>query len=151
MKSLTPLQAFGEAPPRSAAVLCVPGPNGSTDMILTEWFTWLNYRRNPMLSYSMHRSASLGLSVEPGSKLYLAFPPAEEALAYKAGVRTAAKGQEKEYPEGVKPVRTDNVPVEIPEGSTVVLCCTLERAYNYPFKKVRIFNCDLDEARGERS
>ncbi|MBQ1492753.1 MAG: hypothetical protein IIZ39_12415 [Blautia sp.] len=34
----------------------------------------------------------------------------------------------------------------IPKGTTVVLLCTLAGAYNYPFKKVRIFNCNLEQA-----
>ena len=50
MNTISILDAFGNAPPRSPCVLCVPNPLGGTDMILTEWFSWLNIKRNPMLS-----------------------------------------------------------------------------------------------------
>ena len=49
MNSITVSQAFSNAPPRSAAVLCVKGDGGSTDLLLTDWFTWLNMKRNPMI------------------------------------------------------------------------------------------------------
>ncbi|MEI3427681.1 MAG: hypothetical protein V8Q82_00260 [Christensenellales bacterium] len=35
------------------------------------------------------------------------------------------------------------LPVILPAGTEIVLRCTLARAYNYPFKKVRIFNCNF--------
>ena len=146
MKTLTPAEAFSEAPPRSAAVLCVQGPEGCTDMILTDWFTWLNFKRQPMISFSMQRSASLGVQTREGETLYLAFPSREEALKYKAGFRTAAPGQEKTPPDGIRPRRAEGVSVQIPAGTEVTLRCVLANAYNYPFKKVRIFNCNLEEA-----
>ena len=64
MQSIPVSEAFGIAPPRRPAVLCLPGPDGSTDLIATQWFTWLNLKRNPMLSYALERSANLGLNVE---------------------------------------------------------------------------------------
>ncbi len=139
-------EIFAIAAPRRAAVLCLPGPNGSTDMILTQWFTWLNIKRQPMLTYAMERAASLGLNVTNGGTLYLAFPPTTEALKYRAGVRTAEAGQEKELPDGVAAARFEGLPIEAPAGSEIILRCTLANAYNYPFKKVRIFNCNLEEA-----
>ena len=139
-------EIFAIAAPRRAAVLCLPGPNGSTDMILTQWFTWLNIKRQPMLTYAMERAASLGLNVDNGGTLYLAFPPTQEALKYRWGVRTAENGQEKKLPEGVTPARFEGLPIEAPCGSEIILRCTLANAYNYPFKKVRIFNCNLEEA-----
>ena len=60
MISITPSQAFGSAPPRRPAVLCIKGPDGSTDMIMTQWFSWLNMKRNPMISYAMETTVSLG-------------------------------------------------------------------------------------------
>ena len=148
MKTISVSEAFCSAPPRRPAVLCLKGPRGSTDMILTEWFNWLNFKRQPMISYSMFRSASLGVDLKPGDALVLAFPPVEEAQRYRQGVRTAASGQEKELPEGVHPAAVPGVPVSVPEGREVALCCTLAGAYNYPFKKVRIFNCNLEKALG---
>ena len=148
MKTITVNEAFGNAPPRSAAVLCLRGPDGSSDMILVEWFTWLNVKRQPMISYSMSRGASLGLSLQEGDPLILAFPPRKVALRYASGIRTAGEGAEKQLPDGIHPSRTDGLEAEIPEESEVVLRCTLAGAYNYPFKKVRIFNCNLEEALG---
>lgn len=150
MKTISIAQAFGAAPPRSAAVLCLRAPNGGTDMILADWFSWLNIKRQPMITYSMPRDASLGAELKDGEPLALAFPPLEEAKRYEKGVRTAPKGQEKALPEGVEPVTLSNVPVEVPAGSRVVLLCTLFSSYRYPFKKVRIFNCNLEKALGER-
>ena len=148
MQPITPSQAFGIAPPRRPAVLCIKGPDGSTDMIKTEWFTWLNMKRQPMISFSMMRSASLGLNLKVGDALCLAFPPVEEAMLYRNGVRTAYDGKEKTLPEGVVPAQIGGVPVLVPQGSEAVLRCELAGAYNYPFKKVRIFNCNLEEALG---
>lgn len=149
MNPITVTEAFSNAPPRSPCVLCLKGPEGATDMILTDWFTWLNIKRNPMISFSMPRNASLGAGLKEGDAFVLAFPLTKEALKYKQGVRTAAAGQEKALPEGVEPVALEGVPVLVPKGSEVVLRCTLAGAYNYPFKKVRIFNCNLEEALGE--
>lgn len=148
MKTITVSEAFSNAPPRSRAVLCLRGPEGATDMILTEWFTWLNIRRNPMISFSMLRNASLGMNLKEGDAFALAFPPIDEAQAYRQGVRTAAEGKEKQLPKGVEPVPAEGLPMLIPRGSEVVLRCSLAGAYNYPFKKVRIFNCNLEEALG---
>lgn len=150
MNPISVSEAFSNAPPRSPAVLCLKGPDGATDMILTDWFTWLNIRRNPMLSFSMQRNASLGANLKEGDSFVLAFPTTSVALKYKQGVRTAAEGQEKKLPDGVEPVAVDGLPMQIPKGSEVVLCCTLAGAYNYPFKKVRIFNCNLEEALGSQ-
>ena len=147
MESLTASQAFSMAPPRSAAVLCLKGPDGSTDLITTEWFTWLNLKRQPMISFSMVRSASLGLDLKTDDALVLAFPPRQEAEKYRAGVRTARDGQDKPLP--VEVCSLPDVCVQVPADSEVLLKCTLAGAYNYPFKKVRIFNCNLEEALGE--
>ena len=150
MNPISVSEAFSNAPPRSPAVLCLKGPDGATDMILTDWFTWLNIRRNPMISFSMQRNASLGANLKEGDSFVLAFPTTSVALKYKQGVRTAAEGQEKKLPDGVEPVAVDGLPMLIPKNSEVVLRCTLAGAYNYPFKKVRIFNCNLEEALGSQ-
>lgn len=150
MNPISVSEAFSNAPPRSPAVLCLKGPDGATDMILTDWFTWLNIRRNPMLSFSMQRNASLGANLKEGDSFVLAFPTTSVALKYKQGVRTAAEGQEKKLPDGVEPVAVDGLPMLIPKNSEVVLRCILAGAYNYPFKKVRIFNCNLEEALGSQ-
>ena len=151
MKEISVSEAFGSAPPRSPAVLCLKGADGSSDMILTEWFTWLNIKRQPMISFSMPRNASLGLNLSEGDPLILAFPPTEDALQYKQGIRTAADGRVKELPRWIHPVRREGLEAEIPEESKIVLQCTLAGAYNYPFKKVRIFNCNLEKAMGENT
>ena len=148
MNPISVSEAFSNAPPRSPAVLCLKGPDGATDMILTDWFTWLNIKRNPMISFSMQRNASLGANLKEGDSFVLAFPTTSVALKYKQGVRTAAEGQEKKLPDGVEPIALDGLDVQIPKGSEVVLRCTLAGAYNYPFKKVRIFNCNLEKALG---
>ena len=148
MKEISVSEAFSEAPPRSPAVLCLKGPGGSTDIILTEWFTWLNIKRQPMISFSMARNASLGLNLSEGDPLVLAFPPVQDALQYRQGIRTAAEGERKDLPRWVHPAPVPGLPVLVPAESTLVLSCTLAGAYNYPFKKVRIFNCNLERALG---
>ena len=145
MKTITVREAFGIAVPRRPAVLCVQGPGGATDMIMTEWFNWLNMKRQPMLTYAMNRGASLGLGIENGGELFLAVPPVKAALNYRAGFRTAAAG-DKPLPEGVEPCAVPGIPVQVPAGAEAVLRCTLFSAYNYPFKKTRIFNCNLEKA-----
>ncbi|MCR4884381.1 MAG: hypothetical protein K6A68_12465 [Clostridiales bacterium] len=149
MKILSVNQAFGMAPPRRPAVLCIAGPDGSTDMVMTQWFNWLNLKHNPMISYAMETTLSLGQNVKPNDTVYLAFPPVKEALLYKSGIRTAYDGKTKALPEGIVPVALPDVPVLVPEGSEAVLKCTIEGSYKYPFKKVRIYNCNLEEAQGE--
>ena len=146
MKEISVNEAFGAAPPRSAAVLCLNGPGGSSDIILTDWFTWLNLKRQPMISFSMPRNTSLGIKISEGDPLVLAFPPVKVALKYKQGIRTAAAGEQKELPGWVNTVSTPELSVQIPGESAVVLSCSLAGAYNYPFKKVRIFNCNLEKA-----
>ena len=149
MKILSVNQAFGMAPPRRPAVLCIAGPDGSTDMVMTQWFNWLNLKHNPMISYAMETTLSLGQNVKPNDTVDLAFPPVKEALLYKSGIRTAYDGKTKALPEGIVPVALPDVPVLVPEGSEAVLKCTIEGSYKYPFKKVRIYNCNLEEAQGE--
>ena len=149
MKSLTVSQAFGIAPPRRPAVLCVKGPDGSTDLIMTQWFNWLNIKRNPMITYAMETTASLGLNVKDNDTVYLAFPPVRDALLYKAGIRTAYDGKDKRLPQGILPVSVPGVPVLVPEGSEAILRCEIAGSYKYPFKKVRIYNCNLAQALGE--
>ena len=146
MKTIGVREAFGIAFPRRAAVLCVQGPGGATDMILADWFNWLNLKRQPMISFAMDRRAALGTGMNTGDALVLAFPPVKAALQYQKGFRTAAAGEEKVPPEGVEPCALRGVPVLVPAGSEIVLRCTVSGAYNYPFKKIRIFNCSLEEA-----
>ena len=142
MNTIAVSEAFGSAPPRSAAVLCVKGENGRTDIMLTDWFTWLNIRRNPMISFSLPRSAGMVGRLREGSALVLAFPPLKEAKRYKEAVSADA---ETAAPETIP---EDGSRVRVPAGSRVLLRCTIAGSYNYPFKKVRIFNCNLEEARG---
>lgn len=146
MKQIAVSEAFQLAAPRRPAVLCIKNSDGSTDMILTQWFTWLNMRNQPMLSYAMERTASIGLQVENGGGLCLAFPDVKDAPVYRAGVRTAANGREKQLPDGVDTVYSDALAMQLPAGCEIVLRCTLSNAYNYPFAKTRIFNCNLEEA-----
>ncbi|MBQ6564039.1 MAG: hypothetical protein IJL88_09005 [Clostridia bacterium] len=149
MKILSVNQAFGMAPPRRPAVLCIAGPDGSTDMVMTQWFNWLNLKHNPMISYAMETTLGLGQNVKNNDTVYLAFPPVKEALRYKAGIRTARDGETKELPEDIVPRALPDIPVLVPEGTEAVLKCTIEGFYKYPFKKVRIYNCNLEEAQGE--
>ena len=141
---LSPSEAFQIALPHRPAVLCLKRGE-VTELISVSWFTWLNMRRQPMISYSMERSASMGLELKSGDELYLAFPSPVEAVKYKNGIR-AVPGEKDEAPNAACPVCTGNLPLMVPAGSDIVLKCTLSRAYNYPFKKVRIFNCDFEEA-----
>ena len=128
MNNISILDAFGSAPPRSPCVLCVPNPVGGTDMIL-----------------SLLRDAPFGRDLREGEPFVLAFPPENLARGYKQGLRLTAEDLEKK-PGFLKP---DALPAAIPRGSAVALSCTLAGAYNYPFKKVRIFNCNLEDALGE--
>ncbi len=142
MKAISVSDAFSNAPPRSAAVLCVKGAGGRTDMLLTEWFTWLNFKRNPMISFSLPKNSEIGSRLRNGDSFVLAFPLLTEAKRYQQPVSADADGQEPET------MAADALPVRVPKGSEVLLRCTLAGAYNYPFKKVRIFNCNLEEALG---
>ena len=142
---LTPSEAFQIALPRRPAVLCLKRGE-ETQLIAVSWFTWLNMRRQPMISYAMERSAAMGLDLQPDDELYLAFPAPGKAADFKAGLhaRPAPEGQEDEADSRV--TNKYGLPVILPAGTEIVLRCTLARAYNYPFKKVRIFNCNLEEA-----
>lgn len=146
MQACSPDRAFGIAQPRRPAVLCLPGPDGSTDLITVQWFNWLNLRRNPMVTYAMETTASLGLNVQDDSTVYLAFPSVEEAVKYKSGIRTAYAGKTKALSAGIEPVSIPEVPVLVPSGTEAVLRCEIAGSYKYPFKKVRIYNCNLVEA-----
>lgn len=136
--------AFANAPPRSPCVLCMKNAQGGFTLQMTEWFTWLNIKRNPMISFSMPRGGeSAGL--REGDSFLLALPPAEVALRFRQPVQADRDG---ELPVGTFPAETDGLRAPVPKGSTVLLHCTLAGAYNYPFKKVRIFNCNLEQALG---
>ena len=144
MNPISVNDAFGNAPPRSPCVLCMKGEKGSFVLQMTEWFTWLNIKRNPMLSFSMPRGSE-ATGLREGDHFVLAFPPAEEVLRYRQPVRAE---QGTEPPVGTVSAELDGLTIPVPRGSEVLLHCTLAGAYNYPFKKVRIFNCNLEEARG---
>ncbi|MBQ9009150.1 MAG: hypothetical protein IJ088_07480 [Clostridia bacterium] len=146
MNEITSRDAFAKAPPKRPAVLCVRGPEGRTDLIRTEWFTWLNMRRQPMIAYSLFRDASLGADLRSDDPLILAFPPVVDVKAYEKGFRSAGAGEDKPCPAGISLVQEPELKMLIPATSEIVLVCTLTHAYNYPFKKVRIFNCDLETA-----
>lgn len=139
MKKITVSEAFGNAPPRSAAVLCARD-NGLTSLELTDWFTWLNITRNPMISFSLPRTSRIGKGLRNGDSFVLAFPKPEEAERYREPV-CAGDGD-------AETVLMDGEAIRVPRGSQVLLRCTLAGAYHYPFKKVRIFNCNLEEATG---
>ena len=144
MNPISVIDAFGNAPPNSPCVLCMKGEKGSFVLQMTEWFTWLNIKRNPMLSFSMPRGGEAA-GLREGDHFVLAFPPAEEVLRYRQPVRAE---QGTEPPVGTVSAELDGLTIPVPRGSEVLLHCTLAGAYNYPFKKVRIFNCNLEEARG---
>lgn len=140
---LSPSEAFELAVPRRPAVLCIKRGE-TTEMIATDWFTWLNMRNQPMLSYSMQRSAAMGLDLDSDDELYLAFPSVKEVEKYRNGLR-AIPGEQPAAGGTAQPVCAKGLPVMIPAGCDIVLKCTLHRAYNYPFKKVRIFNCNFED------
>ena len=75
MNTITVSEAFGNAPPRSAAVLCLKVAGGGSDLQMTEWFTWLNIKRNPMISFSLSRGSEISKRLQEGDSLILAFPP----------------------------------------------------------------------------
>ncbi len=143
MNTITISEAFSNAPPRSAAVLCVSRNGGSTDLQMTEWFTWLNIKRNPMISFSLPRGNEIGKRLQEGDSLVLAFPPLKEAKQYRDMVHADHTSE-----EDAGTIAVAGISVRVPGGSEVLLRCTLAGAYNYPFKKVRIFNCNLEEALG---
>ena len=145
MNPISVTDAFGNAPPRSPCVLCMKTAQGYT-LQLTEWFTWLNIRRNPMISFSLPRSAELSKTLREGDYFVLAFPRLEEAKRYREPILADAPAQDED--QETETVLEDGLDVRTPAGSEVLLRCTLAGAYNYPFKKVRIFNCNLEEARG---
>ena len=147
MREITPNEAFSKAPPRHPAVLCIRAPGGGTDLIQVEWFNWLNTRRQPMIMYSMFRNAKYGTDLREDDPLVLTFPPAKMASKYKEGFRVGDEDIESgKFPAGVELIRLAGIGVAVPADSQIVLVCTLGNAYNYPFKKVRIFNCNLEEA-----
>lgn len=82
------------------------------------------------------------MSLRTGDGLTLAFPPVGQTALYQEGL-CIGEGEEN-LPQGV--IREADL--LLPEGSQVVLRCSLSNAYNYPFKNVRIYNCDLEEALG---
>ncbi len=166
MKTIAVSEAFGNAPPRSAAVVCVNGTGDCTDLMLADWFTWLNIKRNPMISFSLPRKAEIAARLREGDTVVLAIPPLAEAKRYEQALSAAADrgndsaeaGSAEIIPaeDTAKPVSdrkpetvaVKGLPVRVPKGSRVLLRCTIAGAYNYPFKKVRIFNCNLEEALG---
>ena len=95
-----------------------------------------------MISFSLLRSQEPGQRLQEGDSFLLAFPPLAEAKRYRTGVRVSADDA------GTETVQEAGTGVRTPKGSEVLLWCTLAGAYNHPFKKVRIFNCNLEEARG---
>ena len=143
MNPISVLDAFGSAPPRSPCVLCMKTPQGFT-LQLTEWFSWLNIKRNPMLSFSMPRGGDAA-GLREGDSFLLAFPPAGEARRFRVPVQAPADA---EPPVGTITAEAGGVYALIPKGSETLLHCTLSGAYNYPFKNVRIYNCNLEEALG---
>ena len=143
MNPISVLDAFGSAPPRSPCVLCMKTPQGFT-LQLTEWFSWLNIKRNPMLSFSMPRGGDAA-GLREGDSFLLAFPPAEEARRFRVPAQAPADA---EPPAGTIAAEAGGFRALIPKGSEILLRCTLSGAYNYPFKNVRIFNCNLEEALG---
>lgn len=148
MHTISVSEAFSNAPPRSAAVLCVKGRRGGATLLLTDWFTWLNIKRNPMISFSLPRTSEIGKALQEGDSFVLAFPLLEEAKRYREMVSVDAEGAAQGPGPELETVLENGMTVRTPKGSEVLLCCTLAGAYNYPFKKVRIFNCNLEEAWG---
>ena len=142
MNTISVSEAFGGAPPRSAAVVCMTGEGGRTDLQLADWFTWLNIKRNPMISFSLPRIAGMTGRLREGTALVLAFPPLKEAKRYQEAV--SADGET----AAPKTIPEDSAQVRVPAGSRVLLRCTVAGSYNSPFKKIRIFNCNLEEAMG---
>ncbi len=149
MRSIAVKEAFAKAPPRRPAVLCKRGPGNSTVLIATQWFTWLNFKHNPMLSCALERRDDISLELTNGEMLVLAFPPIQDVEHYRKGVRVTNGNENAELPEGVALSRAPGIPVAIPRDSEVILCCALANSYRYPFKKVRICNCNLEEAMKE--
>ena len=88
----------------------------------------------------------MGLDLQENDELYLAFPEPRAVEGFKAGLhaRPAPEGQEDETDSRV--TNQYGLPVILPAGTEIVLRCTLAHAYNYPFKKVRIFNCNFEDA-----
>ena len=140
---MTASEAFQIAVPRSPAVLCL-ARGAETELIAVEWFTWLNLTHQPMISFSMQRSARYGLDLKDGDALYLAFPPTKEVAQFKAGLSASSTAIQDGSSDA--PTVCPCGDILVPSGSEIVLKCTLSRAYNFPFKKVRIFNCNFEEA-----
>ncbi len=141
---LSPSEAFQTAVPHRPAVLCIKRGE-ETQLISVSWFTWLNMRNQPMISYAMERSAAMGLDLESGDELYLAFPDSHSVSNFKSGLRARPRPDDAEDEADSRVMTHPALPVILPAGTEIVLRCTLSRAYNFPFKKVRIFNCNYED------
>ena len=146
MKTISAEEAFAACPPSSHPVLCRAISSDRTELILLPWFTWLNTKRQPMLSFSLERTSPVCSDLKRGDTFYLAFLPDEIALNYREGYRTAEKGVLKRLPESVELMQPEEMPLQVPAETRYLFRCGLSHAYNYPFSKTRIFNCDLSEA-----
>lgn len=135
MKKVSISYAFSAAPPRRPGVVCFP-TQGKTLWKATLWFTWLNMKHQPMLSFALERNSGVNLRTE--DVFLLAFPPVAETEKYKELV------QPEEEQGNV--LAMEETCALVPQNSEVILRCTVSHAYNYPFKNVRIFNCNLEEA-----
>ena len=132
MNEIPIMQAFSLAPPRSFPTLFLTRRDGRPDRIAVDWFNWLNMKRQPMLTFAVDKNIGKEIALNEDEKFALVFPSQDPAAPR----------------ETKQTVRIPDFPEAGPDNAGAVLICTLSNAYNVPFGKARIFNCNLETAWG---
>jgi len=135
MNKVTIMEALGHSSPQSVSLICVPRPDGATNLAPVAWWTYLE-SEPPMVGFSMAKQSYTAELVADVGKLALVLPAEEIAddvlkcgMATGRDVDKAAEygielaGDSVKYPVESKLVFICNVSQNVPVGDCVFFVC----------------------------
>ena len=146
MESISLAKASQLTSPNPLTLVCTQRPDGKTNVATVSWWTYLSFNPN-MVAFAMAKTSYSGERVRETGVVALAMPGTELAdVVMGCGSRTGRKTDKVEE-FGIAMQELPEVPVEVPQGSYLVVRCKLKEVVEVGDHYLYI--CDVDEVLGD--
>jgi len=123
MKKVTIMEALGHSSPQPVSLICVPRPDGATNLAPVAWWTYLE-SEPPMVGFSMAKQSYTAELLANTDKLALVLPAEEIAdVVLKCGMVTG-RDVDKAVEYGIALVGGD---VKYPVHSKLAFVCAISQ------------------------
>jgi len=146
MESISLAKASQLTSPNPLTLVCTQRPDGKTNVATVSWWTYLSFNPN-MVAFAMAKPSFSGERVRETGVVALAMPSTDLAdIVMGCGTRTG-RMTDKVEDLGIAMKELPDVPVEVPQGSYLVVGCKLKEFIEVGDHYLYI--CDVDAVYGD--